>query len=269
MPERARPRAPIWALGILLAVLTVLYLPVLVMMVSSFIVSNEGDSSRLTLGFDWYRAVFSDEEMLEAVKRSFVVSLAVSGMATLLGGLASIAVLRSTFKMSHLINKFSFLSLVMPELVFALALLSWFFILHVQLSLFTVIVGHITFCLSYVLLTVNGRMATIELSLEDAGRDMGASEWQILFKIIIPILWPALASGFLLSFLLSFDDFLITFFTIGVGTDTLPIKLYSAMKRGLTPKLSALSTLMFFISVTVIFLLIKIRGANPFVQKDT
>lgn len=262
MHERLRPRAPAWAMFVLLIVLVALYLPVFIMMVSSFIISKRDSLVGIAWGVDWYRAIFADEELLRALSRSFIVGLVASGLATIIGGLASIAIFRSTFRMSDLLNKFSFLTLVIPELVFALSLLSWFFIMHVQLSLFTVIVAHVTFSLSFVMMTMNGRMATLDPSLEDAGRDLGASEWLILKKIIIPILLPAFMSGFLLSFLLSFDDFLITFFTIGIGTDTLPIKLYSSMKSGLTPKLSALATLMFLISVTIISLLIKIRGAK-------
>lgn len=267
MSERRRPAAPIWAKVVLYATLLALYLPTVVMFINSFLVTQPfSDTATLTFTFDWYRAVFNDQELMRALARSLLVGLGAACVATCIGGLASVAVLRSTFKFSVGLEKLTYLSLVLPELVFALSLLTWFYILHIQLSLVTVMIAHITFSLSFVMMTVNGRLVTIDRSLEDAARDLGASEWQIFFKIIAPILMPAFISGFLLSFLLSFDDFLITFFTIGMGMDTLPIKLYASMKSGLTPKLSALATLMFMMTLTLITILIKVRGMRTFVE---
>lgn len=257
MTERIRPSAPKWAMAILLGVLIVLYLPILMMLVNSLIVP-EGDTWRW--GFDWYPEILRDEELLGALARSLSVGVISSLIATVLGATASIALARSTFKFGKALSGLSFLSLVIPELVFALALLSWFFLLKIPLSLMTVVLSHVVFSLSFVLLTINARVVTLDPSMDDAGRDLGASEWRILWRITLPLLMPAILSGFLLAFLLSFDDFLITFFTSGVGSDTLPIRLYVAMKAGLKPKLSALATIMLAISVFVMFLLVKVRG---------
>lgn len=254
--EKTRPAAPRAAFAILGAVLFLLYLPIVVMMLNSFIVKT-GES--LTLTTEWYMAIFNDEDLLSALRRSLYVGVVASAIATLLGGMAAIALARTRFRYSRELQGMSYMSLIIPELVFALALLSWFFILKVPLSLLTVIFAHITFSLSFVLMTVSGRFQALDRSIEDAARDLGASEVLILRRIIIPLLGPALCSGYLLAFLLSFDDFLITFYTNGVGSDTLPIRLYVAMKMGLSPKLSALATLMFLFSLALIALLMKIR----------
>lgn len=256
MKERARPRAPIWAFVILILMLAVLYLPILVMMINSVLVKSDS----WNFGFDWYLQIWNDDELMDALARSFEVGIISSTVATLISGLAAIALLRSRFRWAKLVNSLSYLSLILPELVFALALLSWFFILKIHLSLLTVIFAHVTFSLSFVLMTVNGRLASLDESIEDAARDLGASEILILRQVIIPAVLAALASGFLLAFLLSFDDFLITFYTSGVGSDTLPIRLYTAMKTGLNAKLSALATMMFLVTFILILGLTKLRG---------
>ncbi len=257
MKERTRPESPTWAFSILIFVITVLYLPVVVMMMNSVIV-QVGDQFVLTL--EWYRQIFSDNEILAALRRSFLVATTASLGATVIGTLGAIAITKTYFRFAKTLNTMSFLSLIVPELVFALSLLSWFFILKIQLSLTTVILAHITFSLCFVLMTVTGRLVDLDPTIEDAARDLGASEWRILRDIILPLLGPALAAAFLLSFLLSFDDFLITFYTSGVGSDTLPIRLYVAMKMGLSAKLSALATIMFIFSFVLIFIMLKLRG---------
>ena len=162
------------------------------------------------------------------------------------------AIHRGNFLGRRLLEGLSYVSLVLPEIVFALALLSWFFLLSIPLGLTTVILAHVTFSISYVILTVGSRLAGFDPSLDDAARDLGASEVQILWKVTLPLLGPSMVASFLLSFLLSFDDFLITFFVNGVGSDTLPVKLYSYMKMGITPKLNALATLMWFLTAVIL-----------------
>lgn len=257
MRERTRPESPAWALGVLLFVIAILYLPVFVMMLNSVVVLV-GDQLELTL--EWYRQIFSDNEILAALRRSFFVASTASLGATVIGTLGAIAITKTHFRFTKTLNTMSFLSLIVPELVFALSLLSWFFILKIPLSLTTVILAHITFSLCFVLMTVTGRLVDLDPTIEDAARDLGASEWRILGNIILPLLGPALIAAFLLSFLLSFDDFLITFYTSGVGSDTLPIRLYVAMKMGLSAKLSALATIMFVFSFILIFIMLKLRG---------
>lgn len=248
MSESARPKPPCATKWIFIITLILLYLPIGMMMVNSLI-NKEGFT------FEWYQAVFQDDILIESLGRSLIVSISAGVGASIIGTLGAIALARTQSRLKKALDFFSTVSLILPELVFALSLLSWFFILKFDLSLMTVIFAHITFTISFVMLTVGARLTSMDISIEDAARDLGANDFTVLVKILIPLLKPAILTGFILSFLISFDDFLITFYTNGLGQDTLPIKLYSAMKLGLSPKLSALSTIMFLFTVllTVIF----------------
>jgi spermidine/putrescine transport system permease protein len=149
--------------------------------------------------------------------------------------------------------------LMLPELVLSLSLLSWFSALHWELSLMTVVVAHITLVLPFAILVIAARLQSMDSSIEEAARDLGAGEWQVLFRITLPLLKPAIISAFTLAFLLSFDDFLVTYYTNGSGGDTLPVKLYSLMKSGLTPKIQALSSVMLAFSICLVFILVRFR----------
>ena len=260
MNEKKRPSAPLFATCVLAAVFLFIYLPVIVMVFDSLVFEG-------VFSIEWYRQVFASRELLSALQRSFIVGLLASLVATALGTLASIAITKNQGRLTRTLSSFSLFSLVIPELVFALALLSWFYILKIPLSLFTVVVAHVTFSISFVIMTVNGRATGLDPAIEDAGRDLGASEWLVLKKITLPLLGPAIVAGFLIGFLLSFDDFLISFYISGVGSDTLPIRLYAAMRAGLTPKLSALATIMLLISALVILLIAQISIVKPRLNK--
>ncbi|HAZ11466.1 MAG: hypothetical protein A2X86_10815 [Bdellovibrionales bacterium GWA2_49_15] len=264
MKERSRPRPPLIVFFISAMVLILLYLPLLVVWVNSLL---ENVDARWILSLRWYREVFSDSELMAAMERSLLVGLSASFFATILGTGAAIAVSKeyNRFRLRHGLEIMSFISLIIPELVFALSLLMWFFILKIPLGLGTVITAHTTFCLSFVMLTVGARVSALDPALEDAARDLGASEFRILFKVTLPLLLPAIVAAFVLCFLLSFDDFLITFYTNGVGSDTLPMRLYGAIKMGITPKLSAMSTIMFLFTVGPILLIFKGRALRDLV----
>lgn len=248
--ERARPQAPRTARVLLWLVLALLYVPILVMLARSTLESG-------TLTAKWFDQVFADVSLADALENSLIVAASASVLSTVLGTLAALGMHRSRSKWRLAVESLSVISLIFPEIVFALSLLSWFFVLGLQLGLVTVVIAHVSFSLSYVMLTVSARIANMDVSLEDAARDLGASEWDVIRSILLPLLRPAIFGGFTLSFLLSFDDFLITYFVNGVGRDTLPVKLYSAMKMGVSPKLHALSSLMFLFTVAFLWILFK------------
>jgi len=248
--ERVRPAAPLPAKILLWLVLSLLYVPILVMILGSVL-----DAGILTP--KWFLQVFDDGVLMSALGNSLLVALGASVLSTFLGTFAAIGIFRSKSKIRWAIEGLSVISLIFPEIVFALSLLSWFFVLGLELGLTTVMIAHVSFSLSYVMMTVGARLANMDASLEDAARDLGAGEMEILRSVILPLLKPAITGGFILSFLLSFDDFLITYFVNGVGRDTLPVKLYAAMKMGVSPKLHALSTMMFFFTVALLWVLLK------------
>jgi spermidine/putrescine transport system permease protein len=261
--EKHRPSAPIFAFGIFGLVIFFLYLPICYLVFGSFVEQN---GEQWFFSLRWYTEIFKDQVLQEALLRSLLVAALSSAIATILGAFAAIALQRSKFKAQKVLELMSLISLVMPELIFALSLLSWFFIFKLQLSLTTVIAAHVTFSLSFVMLTVSSRLSSMDQSIEQAAEDLGATPWQVLWRVILPLLKPALGAAYILSFLLSFDDFLITFFTGGVGSDTLPIKLYASMKLGHSPKLNALSSLMICFSVVIIAFLLRSKVVKDLIR---
>lgn len=263
--ERQRPAAPKLAKILLWFVLLLLYLPIAVMLVSSFL---ERNSDKISLSLRWFTEVFADSALMQALGNSLLVAICASLIATVLGTAAAVGMQKANTKIRRILEGLSLTSLIFPEIVFALALLSWFFVMRMELGLTTVIIAHVTFSLSYVMMTVSSRLVSFDPALEDAARDLGASEWQILKTVILPLLKPAILGGFILSFLLSFDDFLITYFVNGVGQDTLPVKLYTAMKMGVSPKLHALSSLMFFMTLAVLIFLFRSSSFHVLLQDE-
>lgn len=247
--ERLRPKAPVLVKWVLWISLVLLYLPIVVMILGAlFIHENE----HLTVTLKWFAEVISDESLMDALGNSLIVSVSSSVAATVIGTAGALGLRNNQKSWRKAVEGLSTVSLIFPEIVFALSLLSLFFLLQFEMGLKTVILAHITFSVSYVMMTVSARLATMDPSLEDAARDLGASEWEVQKSVIIPLLKPSILGGFILSFLLSFDDFLITYFVNGVGQDTLPVKLYTAMKMGVSPKLNALSSLMFLTTLLVL-----------------
>jgi spermidine/putrescine transport system permease protein len=251
--EKARPAPPSWARGIFLMTALFLLLPLLIMVFGSFV-----DQGQVTVR--WYQEILADDDLLSALWRSLSLGIQVSFFSTALGAMAAVGLYKSDFPMKKILNSFSVLSLVLPELVFALSLLSWFFLLQVQLSTTTVLMAHISFSLSFAIFLISSRLSQLDESLDDAARDLGAGEWRILWTITTPLLMPAMLGSFVLCFLLSFDDFLISYFVSGVGSDTLPIRLYTSIKTGHSPKLNALSTLMTIISLSAALFLVSSKN---------
>lgn len=250
MSERVRPRAPRAMQAILPLVLLALYLPLVVMVLNSF--------SGWTLA--WYGELFHDPTLWEALGRSLSVAFSASVFSTLLACFAALALEKFVFVGRWPMRVLSTISLMLPELVLSLSLLSWFSLLHWELSLVTVVVAHVTLVLPFAILVIAARLQSMDASIEDAARDLGATEWQVLFRVTLPLLKPAVISAFTLAFLLSFDDFLVTYYTNGSGGDTLPVKLYSLMKSGLSPKIQALSSVMLLFSMALVFILVKFQA---------
>lgn len=265
MFERSRPRPPISVRILLWGTLFFLYVPLLFMLLKAFRYTNVQGNSYWSL--EWFRQLWQDPGLIPSLENSLRVSFTSSLMSTFLGLLAALSLYKNKSISARLLEIFSMVSLVLPEIVFALSLLAWFFLLHWPLGLNTVIVAHVTFSISFVILTIQSRLSQLDEAYFDAARDLGASGRQIFFKIKLPLLKPAILSGFVLSFLISFDDFLITFFVNGVGTDTLPVKLYSSLRTGLSPKLNALSCVMLFVTAIFLSLLFRYNSFRALLNK--
>jgi spermidine/putrescine transport system permease protein len=253
-----RPSSPRFAKVITAAAFLMLYLPLAALVAYSFVAPSAGPGSPDVLSLDWYRRVLSDRVVLEAFSMSLTVGLWSTLGSTLLGTGAALAIVRTRFPGRGLFDAITHVPLIMPEIVLGLALLIWFVALGIALGPFSMVLAHITFSVSYVLITVKARLAGFDDSLEEAARDLGASPWEAFRRVTFPLIRPGILSGALMAFTLSFDDFLITFFTAGVGSDTLPLKIYSMIKFGVSPEINALSTLL--LAATLVLIGVFFRG---------
>lgn len=244
-----RRRIWLWAAG--LAAYLFLYLPLTIVVAYSF---NDSRLNAEWVGFTlhWYQVLLNDEEMLAAAGNSLLIALIASLSATVLGTMASIAMHR--YKLRAL--TFMVLAPVaMPEILLGVSLLLLFIqILNLTLGLLSIVLAHITFSIGFVAVIVQARLASMDESLLEAARDLGASPWQAFYHITFPLIRPAVIAGGLMAFTLSIDDFVIAFFTAGVGVQTLPLRIYSMIKIAVTPEVNAISTLLMLLTLTLTIL---------------
>ncbi len=259
MREAPRPRPATMTCLVGLLAFLVLYLPLITIVVSSFLVpvsSTYSDADLgMVFGLAWYHKVLANPQILTALWTSLVVAASSTVIATLLGTLTALALQRGHFPASKWLDAVVLMPLVMPELVLGLSLLLWFVLLRLVLGWTSIILAHVTFCFSYVVIIVRGRLRTFDQALAEAAFDLGASRWQSFWYVKFPLIRPGVIAGALMAFTLSFDDFIIAFFTAGVGTNTLPLRLYSMMRLGISREIYALSTLLLVGTFAAILLL--------------
>ncbi len=235
-------------------VLAFFYLPLVVMVLNSF---NESRFGGTWEGFTWkwYERLWDMDAVWEALQGSLKLAFWSALAASVIGSLAAFALHRYRGRLQTLHMGLIQVPLVAPDLIMGMSLLLFFVAVGWDLGWLTVIVAHVTFCISYVTMVVLGRLQDFDFQVVDAARDLGAGRWQILWRIMLPLLWPGILSGALLAFTLSLDDLVVTFFTSGPGTATLPKQIYSMAKTGRNmPVINALSTLMLaFTFLAVLF----------------
>jgi spermidine/putrescine transport system permease protein len=236
-------RASRWLSGFAGLIYLFLFAPIVVLIVFSF------NNSRRTFvwqgfTFDWYPKLFGNRELLGALEITLqVAAIAVVG-ATLLGTLLGLGLARLRFRGSGPVQTLLLLPMVTPEIVMGISLLVFFSQLFgANGSIWQIALAHITFCISYVAITVRARAANLNPQLEEAARDLGASALGAFRHVTLPLIAPAVAAGAMLAFALSFDDLVVTSFNAGVGSTTLPIAIYSEIKFGVTPQINAISTI--------------------------
>lgn len=220
-----------------------LYLPIAILVAFSF---NAAQQTAVWEGFtlDWYRRLAGDERLLRSVRNSLLVAGATTGITTVLGTLAALALARGAFRGRRSTEVALFLPVILPEVVLGAALLTFFGAVQMRLSLWTVVVAHVVFCVSYVAIVVRARLAGIDPSLEEAARDLGAGSFETFRRVTLPLILPGVIASALLVFTLSIDDYVVTSFVAGVGATTLPLHIYSMLKLGVTPEVNAVSTLL-------------------------
>ena len=238
-------RGPTWFNVTSLALgLAFLYLPMLILIVYSF-----NDSRLVTVwgGFStrWYGELLRNEAYLDAAWVTLRVAFFSSTIATVLGVMAALAMVRAgRFRGRTLFSGMIYAPLVMPEVITGLSLLLLFIAIGFDRGIFTIILAHTTFAMCYVSVVVSARLASFDRSLEEAALDLGASPAEAFRLVTLPIIWPAVLSGWLLAFTLSLDDLVIASFTAGPAATTLPMRIFSAVRLGVTPEINALSTIL-------------------------
>lgn len=228
-----------------------LYLPIIVLIVNSF---NANKFGMKWGGFTtkWYETLVNNDSLMQAAWHSINVAVFSATAATIIGSLTAVALFRYSFKGKGLVNGMLFVVMMSPDIVMAISLLALFLVLGAQLGFLTLLIAHITFCLPFVVVTVYSRLNGFDVKMLEAAKDLGASEWVILKKIILPLAKPAVAAGWLLSFTLSLDDVIISSFVTGPTYEILPLKIYSMVKVGISPEVNALATVMLIVSLILV-----------------
>lgn len=243
-----------WCLPLFtIVILFFFYSPIFIVAVQSF---NLSKSPFHWGGFSlfWYEKLFQNREIQDALYNTLVIALGNAFLSTALGTGLALGLSRYRFPGKAYFEAMMNLPLVLPEIVLGIAFLSLFVLLKMELGKVSVIAGHVTFSVSYVTLILLARLAHFEKEYEEAASDLGATPWMTFARVTFPLLLPGIVAGFLLAFTLSFDDFLITYFTSGAASSTLPLKIFSMVRFGVSPEIHALST--FVLGVTSFLLIL-------------
>jgi spermidine/putrescine transport system permease protein len=236
---------------VLLGTLAFLYAPVLVLMLYSF---NDSRFSAAWQGFtlEWYARLFQSPEIAAALRSTLIVSIAATALSTVLGTLLAVGIHLRRFRGRGWVEMLLYLPVVAPDILMGVSLLAFYVAVHLPLGRLSIVLAHASFQISFVALVVRARLQDFPPALLEAARDLGADEWAALRRVLLPIAAPGVVAGALIALALSVDDFVIAYFTAGAGASTLPIRIYSMVKRGVTPDINALSTLLLLFTLALI-----------------
>ena len=202
---------------------------------------------------DWYYTLFQNERMISALYYTLLVAILATLISTFIGTIAAIGIhkMRNNKKRDLLLN-INYLPVLNPDIVTGVSLMTLFVFLNVNFGMTTMLLSHLVFDIPYVILSVLPKLKQLPANIEDAALDLGAKPWYALRKVVLPQIKPGIVSGMLIAFTMSIDDFVISFFTTGNGVTNLSIEIYSMTRRGLTPEINALSTLMFVVVLALL-----------------
>jgi len=235
----------------LVAVLLFLYLPILVMALMSFNASPLY-SLPVEWSLDWYRALAGNGKLIDAGLNSLAVALVTTAVASTLGTSAAIAFFRYDFTGKRLLQVLLFPPIAIPWLIIGTSMLIFFFWIGIGRGLHAMILGHVALALPYVIIVVSARLKALDPHLEEAARSLGASPWQTIRYVTLPFLAPGVVAAALFAFAVSFDQFVISYFLAVPGVSTLPVEIYTAIRKGFTPEINAISTIIICLSMAVL-----------------
>ncbi|MGI2750944.1 ABC transporter permease [Bacillus cytotoxicus] len=229
-------------------ILLFLYFPMMVLMVYSF---NDSRINAEWQGFTfhWYTDLFQKQDVIDALVNSITIALITTFVTTALGVFFAVALHRYKYRFEGAINGLVYLPILIPDILMGLSLLILFSQIGMELGQATIIISHITFSISFVVVILAARLSSMGHDLEEVANDLGATPWQTFRHVTLPSIAPGIISAALLTFTLSIDDFVISFFVSGPGSTTLPLYIYSMVKRGVSPEINALSTILIVVIV--------------------
>jgi len=232
----------LWLRLIAWVVYIYIYAPILILIIFSF---NTQKINVRWEGFtlDWYRVLFRNAEVMLATRNTLMIAIVSTITATVIGTLAALALQRYRFRGYTISESILYIPVIIPEVVMGISLLAFFSQVGIRLGLNTIMLAHIAFSIPFVTLVVRARLHGFDRAIEEAAMDLGANELVTFWRVTLPTIIPGVLSGALLAFTLSLDDYVITYFTAGPGSTTLPLRIFSMVRFAVTPEVNALSTL--------------------------
>ena len=239
------------------------YIPIVLTVIYSF---NESKISSVWEGFSlkWYAELFQDRDIKEALINSLILAVLSCTLAVFIGTSGALGMYRRKSRMNDAVAYVSTIPIMIPEIILGMVFLSVFSLMGLPFGMVTLVIAHTTFCVPYIYSMVKARLVGMDKSLEEAALDLGASPIRVFFDITLPLIMPAILSGVMLAFAMSFDDVVISIFVTGPKVNTLPVKIYTKLKTGVTPEINALATLMLAV---IILLLLGASAVNKIGQK--
>lgn len=228
-----------------------LYLPIIILVIYSF------NSSKMNILFEnftffWYKNLFQNTNLIEAFTNTIIIALSSTIISTIIGTISAVGLHKYNFPLKNIINKLIYIPIIIPEIVLGISLLSIYTLMRLELGMVTLILSHIAFSIPYVIVSVRSTLSSLPPNYEEAAQDLGANPIKTFFYITLPLIKPGVISGATLALTLSLDDVVISYFTAGPGSNTLPLHIYSIIKTGITPDVNALTSLML---LTIIIIL--------------
>ena len=230
-----------------------LYAPIIVLVIYSF---NKSKMNVIWTGFtlDWYKRLFENTDLLEAFRNTLLIAGISTITSTIIGTISALGLYKYNFPLKKLVNRLIYIPIVIPEIVLGISLLSVFTMANLKLGLVSIIISHIAFSIPFVITSVRSTLNLLPKEYEEAAIDLGANKFNVFTKVTLPLIMPGVVSGGLLALTLSMDDVVISYFTAGPGSHTLPLQIYSIIKTGITPDVNALSTLILLVTIIVLTL---------------
>ena len=237
---------------IYVGIITVItYIPIIMTVIYSF---NASKLTSVWEGFslNWYEELFRDRDLREALVNSLILALLSCSCAVLIGTTGALGMYKKKNKMNDAVAYVAMLPIMIPEIILGMVFLSVFSLMGLPFGMVTLVIAHTTFCVPYIYSMVKARLVGMDKSLEEAALDLGASPVRVFFDVTLPQIIPAILSGVMLAFAMSFDDVVISVFVTGATVNTLPVKIYSQMKTGVTPEANALCAVIFGCSLVIV-----------------